>query len=70
MAFEYGRTLRSLTAVDQSRSLLGKIGMGETRMWVRFREQVIGRWSEVLRGCSSKVEQFEIPRKASEFEII
>ena len=33
-------------------------------------QRAIGRWSEVLRGCSSKVEQFEIPRKASEFEII
>ena len=30
-------------------------------MWVRFSEQVIGRWSEVLRECSSRVEQFEIP---------
>ena len=59
MVYEYSRTLRSLTAVEQSRSFLGMLGMGEVRMWGRFREQVIG----VLRECSSNVEQFEIPPK-------
>ena len=49
MVFEYSRTLRSLTAVEQSRSLLGMLG----------REQVIG----MLRECSSNVEQFGIPPK-------
>ena len=39
-------------------------------MWVRFSEQVIGRWLEVLKECPSNVEQFEIPLKASEFEMI
>ena len=39
-------------------------------MWVRFREQEIGRWSEAFRECSSRVEQLEIPLKASEFEMI
>ena len=29
-----------------------------------------GRWSELFRECSSRVEQLEIPLKASEFEKI
>lgn len=48
VALEYNMTSLHLSALDQSKELVGKVGIGFLLRWQISREQETGKWSEVF----------------------